>query len=130
MSTVIDCRSHLTNNQTLIVQESSQNQQKNQMVRIRLNKKAKRSKIREKAIKIVLSIVLLFFIQWAPLWLFELYKAMTTNDYIENIHLINTIITMISYSNSISNPLLYIILTHKFRIIPLLISLKLIKKPS
>jgi hypothetical protein len=64
-----------------------------------------------------------------PLWTLELIKAICS-EYIENIHLINVIATIISYSNSVSNPLLYIILTHKFNIIPFLISLKLIKKPS
>lgn len=80
-----------------------------------LNLSQKRSKtIRLKAIKIVLSIVLLFFLQWTPLWVFELYRTLC-NDYIENIHLINSIITLISYSNSISNPLLYIFLTVSFQ---------------
>ena len=76
------------------------------------NKKSKG--VRMKAIKIVLSIVLLFFVQWTPLWIFELYKSVK-NGYIENIHLINSIISLASYSNSISNPLLYIMITVSFR---------------
>ena len=65
-----------------------------------------------KAIKIVLSIVFLFVIQWTPLWVFELYKA-CQNDFIQNVQLINVIISLISYTNSISNPLLYVCFTHK-----------------
>lgn len=66
-----------------------------------------------KAIKIVLSIVVLFFIQWTPLWLFEFYKAFQTNDFISNVHLINSIVSLVSYTNSITNPLLYVCFTHR-----------------
>lgn len=76
--------------------------------------KTRKNQMREKAIKIVLSIVLLFFLQWTPLWLTELYKAMSTN-LIDNIQLISSIITLVSYSNSVSNPLLYLFLTVNFR---------------
>ena len=80
----------------------------------RKQKKNQSNIIRIKAIKIVLSIVLLFLMQWTPLWFSELYKAIA-DELIENIQLLNVIITLISYSNSISNPLLYIFLTHNFR---------------
>ena len=46
------------------------------------NKKSKG--IRLKAIKIVLSIVLLFFIQWTPLWIFELYKSVKSDSFKSN----------------------------------------------
>lgn len=79
--------------------------------------KVKKNAVREKAINIVLSIVLLFVIQWTPLWLFELYKSMSASDLLEYIQIANVFTTVISYSNSISNPLLYIFLTHKFPLI-------------
>lgn len=88
---------------------------------IRTNKKQKsklenkKSKvIRLKAIKIVLSIVFLFFIQWTPLWVFEIYKLDNSSS-IEDSHLVNSIVSLVSYSNSISNPLLYILITVSFQ---------------
>ena len=67
-----------------------------------------------KAIKIVLSIVFLFFIQWTPLWVFEIYKLDNSSS-IEDSHLVNSIVSLVSYSNSISNPLLYILITVSFQ---------------
>jgi len=88
---------------------------------IRINKKQKsklenkKSKvIRLKAIKIVLSIVFLFFIQWTPLWVFEIYKLNNSSS-IEDAHLVNSIVSLVTYSNSISNPLLYILITVSFQ---------------
>lgn len=88
---------------------------------IRINKKQKsklenkKSKvIRLKAIKIVLSIVFLFFIQWTPLWVFEIYKLDNSSS-IEDAHLVNSIVSLVTYSNSISNPLLYILITVSFQ---------------
>lgn len=75
---------------------------------------SKQNRIRRKASRIVLLIVLLFFIQWIPLWLFELYKALSVR-FIPNIQLINVIITLVSYSNSISNPALYMFITFNFK---------------
>lgn len=88
-----------------------QNHRKQQSEKRSQRMKIKTKEIRIKAIRIVLSIVLLFLIQWIPLWVFELYKAVT-NDFIQNIQLINVVITLISYSNSVANPLLYIFFTH------------------
>lgn len=75
---------------------------------------SKQNRIRRKASRIVLLIVLLFFLQWIPLWLFELYKALSV-QFIPNIQLINVIITLVSYSNSISNPALYMFITFNFK---------------
>lgn len=81
---------------------------------IKRDKKTKRIRVRKKAINTVLSIVAVFLAQWFPLWMAELYKAITT-DPITSIQLINMIASLISYTNSITNPLLYMILTHHFR---------------
>lgn len=82
--------------------------------------------IRKKAIQIVLSIVFLFLVQWTPLWIAELNKALTTDmsttfedeenvHKIQSLHLINIVITLISYTNSLSNPMLYMFMTFSFR---------------
>jgi hypothetical protein len=70
---------------------------------------------RRKEIKIILLIVALFFIQWTPLWIFELYKSIDSDEFILNAHLINSIVSFVSYKNSISNPLLYFILKINFK---------------
>lgn len=96
--------------------KNSSNKSSNETSVLTRNKSKKiKNPMRDKAIRIVLSIVLLFIVQWVPLWVVELYKALPTNDYIENIQLINMVVTLISYSNSITNPLLYIFLTVNFR---------------
>lgn len=73
-----------------------------------------RSKMRRKASRIVLMIVFMFLIQWIPLWLFHLYNTFS-NTKIKYIQLVNVIITLISYSNSIANPALYMFLTYNFK---------------
>ncbi len=100
----------LENNKT----ESNEGKDKSKRKENLKTRNQKSKGVRMKAIKIVLSIVLLFFVQWTPLWIFELYKSVK-NGYIENIHLINSIISLVSYSNSISNPLLYIMITVSFQ---------------
>lgn len=98
--------------------KTSKRRRKSQNKRMLMNgkrvKRSKKTRMRQKATKIVLSIVFLFFLQWTPFWLAELYKTVT-NQPIVNIQLVNEITTMISYTNAISNPLLYMLLTHDFK---------------
>ena len=84
---------------------------------VRVRHKTKSYSIRHKAIRIVLSIVILFFIQWTPLWLTELLKALPTGfiGFDLNINFFNLVATIISYSNALMNPLLYIFLTYPFK---------------
>ena len=70
--------------------------------------------IRKKAIRLVLAIVLMFFIQWIPIWIFQLYIALSNNE-IKYIRTINIVITIISYLNSVANPALYMLLTYNFK---------------
>lgn len=60
----------------------------------------------------VLSIVVLFITQWTPIWMFEMFSSKHTHY----LQIINVMTTVLSHSNSISNPLIYIILSHKFLI--------------
>jgi len=77
--------------------------------------RAKNKRIKQKAIKIVLSIVLMFLIQWLPyrICIYMFFKIISIK-YVNHITIITTII---SFTNSFSNPLLYIFLTNKFSMI-------------
>lgn len=70
--------------------------------------------MRRKASRIVLLIVLMFFVQWLPMWLFQLHQTFATSKS-EHIRLVNLVITLISYANSITNPALYMFLTYNFK---------------
>lgn len=71
---------------------------------------------RSKEIKIILLVVVLFFVQWTPLWIFELlFKSIDSEFILNNSHLINSIVSIVSYTNSISNPLLYFKLKINFK---------------
>ena len=72
------------------------------------------SSIRNKASRLVLFIVLLFLIQWIPLWIFHLFNEISSIHY-NYIHLISIIVTVLSYSNSVTNPIIYMLLTYKFK---------------
>ena len=77
------------------------------------NGKLKRS-IRRKASRLVLIIVLFFFIQWIPLWIFHFYDEFF-NDHKTDIYLANVIITVLSYSNTVANPVMYMLVTYNFK---------------
>lgn len=70
--------------------------------------------IRKKAIRLVLSIVFIFLIQWSPLWVFQFFNLFSSIR-TENVHFINIFVSTLSYSNTIVNPLLYMLLTYNFR---------------
>ena len=71
------------------------------------------SSIRRKAIILVLAIVFMFLVQWLPLWIFQFFVLFSNNQF-QSIQLINMLSSTLSYSNTIANPLIYIILTNKF----------------
>lgn len=75
---------------------------------------SKKAVVRKKASRLVLTIVLLFLIQFSPLWIFQLLIVFT-QDFINNIHFINLIISTLSYSNTIANPIIYMLATYNFR---------------
>lgn len=70
--------------------------------------------IRQKASRLVLLIILFFFIQWTPLCVFQLF-VIYTSEYISNIQYINVMVSTMSYSNTVANPFLYMIVTYNFR---------------
>ena len=70
--------------------------------------------IRIKASRLVLIIILLFLIQWSPLWMFQLLMLFTKKEFY-HVQLINLIITTLSYSNTVANPALYMLITYNFR---------------
>ena len=78
--------------------------------------KHKKRNVQKRAVKMVLSIVVLFVIQWTPIWFCEIFLT----NYSQYIQLINIMATVFSHSNSISNPLVYIVLSHKFPFIDFL----------
>lgn len=71
------------------------------------------SSIRRKAIVLVLAIVFMFLVQWLPLWTFQFF-ILFSNTQFQSIQIINMLSSTLSYSNTIANPLIYIILTNKF----------------
>ena len=70
--------------------------------------------IRRKAILLVLVIIFLFLLQWSPFWIFQTFVLFSTSTY-ENIQLINMIVSTLSYSNTVTNPALYMLFTYNFR---------------
>nr|QVK46037.1 G protein-coupled receptor [Proales similis] len=67
-----------------------------------------------KASRLVLAIIILFFLQWLPLWIFQLTVLFTTS-FIPNVQLINLTISTLSYSNTLANPVIFIFITHNFK---------------
>ena len=101
---------YLSQKSTIIKYTSSNNESgRKEKVSI-LNSKI--NDVQKKAVNMILIIVILFLIQWTPIWAFEI--VFTQNS--EYIQLANIMATVFSHSNSISNPLIYIIFSHKFPI--------------
>lgn len=70
--------------------------------------------VRRKAIRLVLSIIFLFLIQWLPFWIFQIFVLFST-DYYFCLQLIHLTVTTLSYSNTVVNPVLYMLLTYNFK---------------
>ena len=86
----------------------------NEKVKTSKKSKNQRNLIRRKAIILVQMIVLLFFIQWIPLWVFQLIIEFSEKS-IKHAEKINLITTILSYSNTVSNPVLYMFFTYNFK---------------
>ena len=72
------------------------------------------SRVRVKASRLVLSIVLLFLIQWSPFWVFHVISLFSVEE-MSNIQLINLVIGTLTYSNTIANPIIYMLATYNFK---------------
>ncbi|RNA29243.1 D(2) dopamine receptor isoform X2 [Brachionus plicatilis] len=70
--------------------------------------------IRRKAIGLVLAIIFLFLLQWSPFWIFQTFVLFSTTSY-ENIQILNMIVSTLSYSNTVTNPALYMLFTYNFK---------------
>jgi hypothetical protein len=70
--------------------------------------------VRYKASRLVMVIVILFLVQWSPLWIFQLV-TLFSKEPIKNIQLINLFISTLSYSNTVANPTLFIFFTLNFK---------------
>ncbi|CAF0924664.1 unnamed protein product [Brachionus calyciflorus] len=70
--------------------------------------------IRRKAVRLVLVIVLLFVIQWSPFWIFQILILFSTSN-IRHIRSINMVVSTLTYSNTVANPALYMLLTYNFK---------------
>ena len=73
----------------------------------------KRIKIQRKSSRTVLMIVFLFLIQWMPLWLMQLIISLNYNH--ANIKYLILLSTTLTYTNSVSNPILYMLNTYNFK---------------
>jgi hypothetical protein len=80
----------------------------------KLTKRSYLDMVRRKAVRLVLAIVLVFLIQWSPLWTFQ-FIHMFGSSRIAHLHLINAVISIISYTNTVANPILYMLLTYNFK---------------
>nr|QVK46038.1 G protein-coupled receptor [Proales similis] len=67
-----------------------------------------------KAVRLVFTIVVFFILQWTPLWSFQLY-SMFSSGHIENIQTINILVSTASYTNTVANPVIYILSTSAFQ---------------
>lgn len=70
--------------------------------------------VRKKAVRLVLAIIFVFLIQWLPFWIFQFFILFSSLN-IRNIHFINLNVSTLSYSNTVLNPLIYMLLTYKFK---------------
>ncbi|RNA36472.1 free fatty acid receptor 4-like [Brachionus plicatilis] len=70
--------------------------------------------VRKKAVRLVLAIIFVFLIQWFPFWIFQFAISFSSLN-IKNVHLINLNVSTLSYSNTVLNPLIYMLLTYKFK---------------
>ena len=71
--------------------------------------------VRKKAVRLVLTIVFFFLMQWSPFWIFQIYQIIATEK-IKNVQFINLVTSSISYTNTVANPILYMILTYNFKL--------------
>ncbi|CAF0892913.1 unnamed protein product [Brachionus calyciflorus] len=72
--------------------------------------------VRRKATRLVLIILLLFIAQWSPFWIFQIFMLLSSQTTrIENIQFINVAVSSLSYSNTVANPALYMLLTYNFK---------------
>ena len=69
-----------------------------------------KNNVQKKVVKMLLAIAVLFVIQWTPIWIFEFF-VIKESEYHQ---FITILATLFSHSNSISNPIIYVILSHKF----------------
>lgn len=74
--------------------------------------------VRQKASCLVLIIVVLFIFQWSPLWIFQFLIIFSPSDVLDvtNMQLVNLFVSTLSYSNTIANPVLYMLLTYNFKL--------------
>lgn len=74
--------------------------------------------VRQKASCLVLIIVVLFLFQWSPLWIFQFLIIFSPSDVLDvtNMQLVNLFVSTLSYSNTIANPVLYMLLTYNFKL--------------
>lgn len=72
--------------------------------------------VRQKASCLVLIIIVLFLFQWSPLCVFQLVIIFSNDLNIPNIQLVNLLVSTLSYSNTIANPILYMLLTYNFKL--------------
>jgi hypothetical protein len=80
----------------------------------RTKRKNYMSSVRRKAVRLVLSIVFVFILQWSPLWIFQ-FILNFSNSNIKNVQIINISTSTLSYTNTVANPILYILLTSNFK---------------
>jgi hypothetical protein len=71
--------------------------------------------VRQKASCLVLIIILLFLLQWSPLCIFQSI-VLFSDTFIANVQLINLAVSTLSYSNTVANPILYMLLTYNFKL--------------
>lgn len=70
--------------------------------------------VRKKAVRLVLAIIFVFLIQWLPFWIFQFFILFSSFN-IRNVHFLNLNVSTLSYSNTVLNPLIYMLLTYKFK---------------
>lgn len=118
----IDCiRKEVKIIESSFVNSNNGNINKQEVISKHLNKIipfSYRTKMRRKVSRTVLMIIFMFLLQWTPMWLYQLYDTLhdsTNITQLQNLRIVNFFITIISYSNSISNPALYMFFTYNFK---------------
>ena len=74
-----------------------------------------RDKIQRKSTRTVLMIVLLFVIQWMPIWFVEMIMAFNMSFSETQLKYFVFVSTSLTYSNSVSNPIIYMLNTCNFK---------------
>ena len=72
-----------------------------------------RAKIQRKSSRNVLLIACLFLVQWMPIWIMQIISTFSSNDI--NIKCLVLVTTLLTYTNSISNPIIYMLNTYNFK---------------